>query len=79
MKKLTLILATVGNGKGHCGSPEMKIPNPTYRRIENRKIYAIKEIKIFAEYWDRYTGFQPIGLSPGFWQIYHVPRVLHRS
>ena len=52
-------------------------PNPQ-RNKKIRKMYAIKQIKICAEYWDMLPrprldlsgtpGLRPIGLSPGSWQ-----------
>ena len=52
-------------------------PNPQ-RNEKNRKMYAIKQIKICAEYQDMLPrprldlsgtpGLRPIGLSPGSWQ-----------
>ena len=52
-------------------------PNPQ-RNEKNRKMYAIKQIKICAEYRDMLPrprldlsgtpGLRPIGLSPGSWQ-----------
>ena len=53
-------------------------PNPQRKEIFFRKMYAIKQIKICAEYRDMLPrprldlsgtpGLQPIGLSPGSWQ-----------
>ena len=53
-------------------------PNPQ-RNKKNRKTYAIKQIKICAEYRDMLPrprldlsgtpGLRPLGLSPGSWQI----------
>ena len=56
-----------------------KVPNQTHRGMKKiRKMYAIKQIKICAEYRDMQTrsrldlsgtpGLRPIGLSPGSWQ-----------
>ena len=52
-------------------------PNPQ-RNEKSRKMYAIKQVKICAEYWDMLPrprldlsgapGLRPIGLSPGSWQ-----------
>ena len=56
-------------------------PNPQRHEKKNRKMYAIKQIQICAEYWDMLPrprldlsgtpGFRPIGLSPGSWQTSH--------
>ena len=53
-------------------------PNPQRNEQKNRKMYAIKQIKICAEYRDMLPrprldlsgtpGLRPIGLSPGSWQ-----------
>ena len=53
-------------------------PNPQRNEIFFRKMYAIKQIKICAEYRDMLPrprldlsgtpGLRPIGLSPGSWQ-----------
>ena len=53
-------------------------PNPQRNEKKNRKMYAIKQIKICAEYQDMLPrprldlsgtpGLRPIGLSPGSWQ-----------
>ena len=55
-----------------------KAPNETHRRINKRKMYARKQIKICAEYQNMLhrprldlsdtPGLRPIGLSPGSWQ-----------
>ena len=62
----SLILITIDNGRGHCAYwQSCKVPNQTHRGMKkNRKMYAIKQIKICAEYRDIL-----IGLSPGSWQI----------
>ena len=45
-----LILITMD--RGHCQAVlKHKVPNPTHRRIKNCKMYAIKQIKIYAKYW----------------------------
>ena len=76
----SLILITMDNGRGHCAYwQSCKVPNQTHRGVKNiRKMYAIKQIKICAEYRDMLPrprldlsgtpGFRPIGLSPGSWQ-----------
>ena len=76
----SLILITMDNGRGHCAYwQSCKVPNQTHRGMKkNRKIYAIKQIKICAEYRDMLPrprldlsgtpGLRPIGLSPGSWQ-----------
>ena len=76
----SLILITMDNGRGHCAHwQSCKVPNQTHRGIKkNRKMYAIKPIKIYAEYRDMLPrprldlsgtpGLRPIGLSPGSWQ-----------
>ena len=53
-------------------------PNPQRNEKKTRKMYAIKQIKICAEYRDMLPrprldlsgtpGLRPIGLSPGSWQ-----------
>ena len=53
-------------------------PNPQRKEKKFRKMYAIKQIKICAEYRDMLPrprldlsgtpGLRPIGLSPGSWQ-----------
>ena len=49
----SLILVTMDNGRGLCvWWQSCKIPYQTHRGIENWKMYAIKEIKIRAEYGD---------------------------
>ena len=75
----SLILITMDNGRGHCAYwQSCKVPNQTHRGKKNRKMYAIKQIKICAEYRDMLPrprldlsgtpGLRPIGLSPGSWQ-----------
>ena len=75
----SLILITMDNGRGHCAYwQSCKVPNQTHRGIKKWKMYAIKQIKICAEYrdmlprpWLDLSGtprFRPIGLSPGSWQ-----------
>ena len=75
----SLILITMDNGRGHCAYwQSCKIPNQTHRGIKKWKMYAIKQIKIWAEYRDMLPrprldlsgtpGLRPIGLSPGSWQ-----------
>ena len=75
----SLILITMDNGRGHCAYwQSCKVPNQTHRGIKKRKMYAIKQIKICAEYRDMLPrprldlsgtpGLRPIGLSPGSWQ-----------
>ena len=67
----------MNSGRGHCAWWQFcKVPNQTHRKIE--KMYAIKQIKICAEYRDMLPrprldlsgtpGLRPIGLSPGSWQ-----------
>ena len=75
-----LILITVDNGRGHCAWwQSCTVPNQTHRgNNKKRKMYAIKQIKICAEYRDMIPrprldlsgtpGLRPIGLSPGSWQ-----------
>ena len=73
----SLILITMNSGRGHCAWWQFcKVLNQTHREIE--KMYAIKQIKICAEYRDMLPrprldlsgtpGLRPIGLSPGSWQ-----------
>ena len=76
----SLILITMDNGRGHCTYwQSCKVPNQTHRGMKKfRKMYAIKQIKICAEYRDMLTRprldlsgtpeLWPIGLSPGSWQ-----------
>ena len=76
----SLILITMDNGRGHCAHwQSCKVPNQTHRGMKKiRKMYAIKQIKICAEYRDMLLrprldlsgtpGLRPIGLSPGSWQ-----------
>ena len=76
----SLILITMNNGRGHCAYwQSCKVPNQTHRGMKKiRKMYAIKQIKICAEYRDMLprprldlsctSGLRPIGLSPGSWQ-----------
>ena len=77
---VSLILITMANGRGHCAWwQSCTVPNQN-RRGNNtkRKMYAIKQIKICAEYRDMLPrprldlsgtpGLRPIGLSPGSWQ-----------
>ena len=78
---ISLILITMDNGRGHCAYwQSCKVPNQAHRGMkEFRKMYAIKQIKICAEYRDMLPrprlelsgtpGLRPIGLSPGSWQI----------
>ena len=77
----SLILITMDNGRGHCAYwQSCKVPNQTHRGMKKfRKTYAIKQIKICAEYRDMLPrprldlsgtpGLRPIGLSPVSWQI----------
>ena len=47
----SLILITMANGRGHCAYWQFcKVPNQTHRGMKKRKMCAIKQIKIFAEY-----------------------------
>ena len=76
----SLILITMDNGRGHCAYwQSCRVPNQTHRGMKKiRKMYAIKQIKICAEYRDMLPrprldlsgtpGLRPIGLSPGSWQ-----------
>ena len=76
----SLILITMDNGRGHCAywQPAKFQPKPTEEWKKNRKMYAIKQIKICAEYRDMLPrprldlsgtpGLRTIGLSPGSWQ-----------
>ena len=87
----SLILITMDNGRGHCAYwQSCKVPNQTHRGMKKiRKMYAIKQIKICAEYRDMLPrprldlsgtpGLRPIGLSPGSWQTSPCgPRVRER-
>ena len=76
----SLILITMDNGRGHCAWwQSCTVPNQTHKENnKKRKMYAIKQIKICAEYRDMLPrprldlsgtpGLRPIGLSPGSWQ-----------
>ena len=76
----SLITFTMDNGRGHCAYwQSCKVPNQTHRGMKKiRKMYAIKQIKIYEEYRDMLPrprldlsgtpGLRPIGLSPGSWQ-----------
>ena len=76
----SLILITMDSGRGHCAYwQSCKVPNQTQRGMKKiKKMYAIKQIKICAEYRDMLPrprldlsgtpGLRPIGLSPGSWQ-----------
>ena len=69
---------TMAEGTVHTGSPAKFPTKPTEEWIKIRKMYAIKQIKICAEYRDMLPrprldlsgtpGLRPIGLSPGSWQ-----------
>ena len=69
---------TMADGTVHTGSPAKFSTKPTEEWKKNRKMYAIKQIKICAEYRDMLPrprldlsgtpGLRPIGLSPGSWQ-----------
>ena len=68
---------TMAEGTVHTGSPAKFQTKPT-EEYKKGKMYAIKQIKICAEYRDMLPrprldlsgtpGFRPIGLSPGSWQ-----------
>ena len=75
----SLILITMDNDRGHCACYQScKVPNQIHRGMKKRKMYAIKQIKICAEYRDMLPrprldlagtpGLRLIGLSPGSWQ-----------
>ena len=76
----SLILITMDNGRGHCACCQScTVSSQTHRGInKKRKMYAIKQIKICAEYRDMLPrprldlsgtpGLRPIGLSPGSWK-----------
>ena len=69
----SLILITMANGRGHCAWwQSCTVPNQNHRgNNTKRKMYAIKQIKICAEYrvdLSGTPGLRPIGLSPGSWQ-----------
>ena len=69
---------TMADSTVHTGSPAKFPTKPTEEWKKNRKMYAIKQIKICAEYRDMLPrprldlsgtpGLRPIGLSPGSWQ-----------
>ena len=70
---------TMADGTVHTGSPAKFPTKPTEEwKKKNRKMYAIKQIKICAEYRDMLPrprldlsgtpGLRPIGLRPGSWQ-----------
>ena len=54
----SLILITMDNGRWHCAYwQSCKVPNQTHRGMKKiRKLYAIKQIKICAEYRTCYPG-----------------------
>ena len=65
---------TMAEGTVHTGSPAKFPTKPTEEWKKNRKMYAIKQIKICAEYRDmlprprlvcQEPGLRPIGRSPG--------------
>ena len=68
---------TMAEGTVHTGS-HAKFPTKPTEEWKKRKMYAIKQIKICAEYRDMLPrprldlsgtlGLRPIGLSPGSWQ-----------
>ena len=77
----SLILITMDNGRGHCAWwQSCTVPNQTHRGINKKKwkMYAIKQIKICAEYRGMLPrprldlsgtpGLRPTRLSPGSWQ-----------
>ena len=69
---------TMAEGTVHTGSPAQFPTKPTEEWKKIRKMYAIKQIKICAEYRDMLLRprldlsgtprLRPIGLSPGSWQ-----------
>ena len=69
---------TMAEGTVHDGSPAQFPTKPTEETTKKGKMYAIKQIKICAEYRDMLPrppldlsgtpGLRPIGLSPGSWQ-----------
>ena len=73
----SLILITVAGGTVHGGS-SARFPTKPTEKLKIEKMYAIKQIKICAEYRDMLPrprldlsgtpGLRPIGLSPGSWQ-----------
>ena len=68
---------TMAEGTVHTGCPA-KFPTKPTEEWKNRKMYAIKQIKICAEYRDMLPrsrldlsgipALRPIGLNPGSWQ-----------
>ena len=80
----SLILITMDNGRGHCAHwQSCKVPNQTHRGMKKiRKMYAIKQIKICAEYRDMLPrpwldlsgtpGLRPIGLSRLMLNLYSI-------
>ena len=79
---------TMAEGTVHTGSPAKFPTKPTEEWIKIRKMYAIKQIKICAEYRDMLPrprldlsgtpGLRPIGLSPGSWQTSLGPGSMSR-
>ena len=69
---------TIAEGTVLTGRPA-KFPTKPTEKWKKRKMYAIKQVKICAEYRDMLPrlrldlsgthGLRPIGLSPGSWQI----------
>ena len=86
----SLILITMDNDRWHCAYwQSYKVLNQTHRGMKkNRKMYAMKQIKICAEYRDMLPGprldlsgtpgLRPIGLSPGSWQTSLGPGSMSR-
>ena len=75
----SLILITMDNDRGHCACQQScKVLYQIHRGMKKGNMYAIKQIKICAEYQDMLPrprldllgtpGLRPIGLSPGSWQ-----------
>ena len=73
----SLILITMNSGTVHDGS-YARFPTKPTEKLKIEKMYAIKQIKICAEYRDMLPrprldlsgtpGLRPIGLRPGSWQ-----------
>ena len=67
----SLILITMDNGRGHCAWwQSCTVPNQTHKENnKKRKMYAIKQIKICAEYRDMLPRPRlDLSGTPGSWQ-----------
>ena len=69
------------NGRGHCAYwQSCKVPNQTHRGMKKiRKMYAIKQIKICAEYRDMLPRPRLVCQEPGLRPIARSPDVPDKS